>query len=46
MYLDEGSALTIEKEEKKTQRKPVSFILALHNHQPVGEFARGICSGI
>ncbi|MGI6318446.1 MAG: alpha-amylase/4-alpha-glucanotransferase domain-containing protein [Dethiobacteria bacterium] len=36
MYLDEGSALTIEKEEKKTQRKPVSFILALHNHQPVG----------
>ncbi|MGI6328139.1 MAG: alpha-amylase/4-alpha-glucanotransferase domain-containing protein [Dethiobacteria bacterium] len=36
MYLDEGPALTIEKVENKAQRKPVSFILALHNHQPVG----------
>ena len=36
MYLNESPVLTIEKDEKKTRRKPVSFILALHNHQPVG----------
>ncbi|HHT46038.1 MAG TPA: DUF1926 domain-containing protein [Firmicutes bacterium] len=40
--MDEGSALTVEKktaektEGKKTKQKLVSFILALHNHQPVG----------